>query len=63
MQVLLDALEILERDAIDITNGHPEGDELKNRLTEAIGEVMGTKVFEIGRSSLVSAVLEKDIAI
>jgi len=63
VQVLLGALEILERDAIDTTNGHPEGEELRNRLTEAIGEVMGTKVFEIGRPSLVSAVLEKDIAI
>lgn len=63
VQALLSALEILERDAIDVTNGHPEGEELENRLTEAIGDVMGTKVFESGRPSLVSAVLEKAIAV
>ncbi|GAB7347322.1 hypothetical protein MBLNU459_g3400t1 [Dothideomycetes sp. NU459] len=63
VSVLLRALETLEKDSANITNGHPEGNELKERLTESIGEVMGAKVFEIGRASLVRAVLAKDMAI
>lgn len=63
VSVLLRALETLEKDSANITNGHPEGNELKERLIEAIGEVMGTKVFDIGRPSLTSAVLAKDVII
>ena len=63
VQALMAALESLERDSVHTMNGHPEGDELKTRLIDAIGEVMGTKVHELGRSSLVSAVLERDVAL
>jgi len=63
VQVLISALGTLERDAVDTTNGHPEGEELKARLVDSVGEVMGTKVYDLGNPSLVSAVLERDITI
>jgi len=63
VQVLTGALEALEKDAVDTTNGHPEGDELRARLVESVGEVMGTRVYDLGRPSLVSAVLERDITV
>ncbi|KAF2153190.1 DUF1546-domain-containing protein [Myriangium duriaei CBS 260.36] len=54
------ALELLERDSVDTLNGHPDGEELKSRLIDVIGEIMGTKVFEANRPALIAAVLEKD---
>ncbi|KAG9883728.1 hypothetical protein KCU94_g18590, partial [Aureobasidium melanogenum] len=47
----------------NMTNGHPEGAELKERLTEAIGEVLGARVYESGRAGLASIVLDKDMAV
>lgn len=61
--VLMSALELLEKDAVNVTNGHPDGEDLKARLEDAIGEVMGGRVFEVGRSSLVSAALEKEMLV
>lgn len=58
--ILTQALNILAKDAIDTMNGHPDGEELKTRLVDIIGEVMGTKVFEADKPALVAAVLEKD---
>lgn len=65
VEVIMKALEYLEQDAIGTVqaNGHPEGDALKERLVEAVGEVIGSKVFEEGRPTLVNAVLEKDLAV
>ena len=60
---LLRSLEMLERDSINTSNGHPEGEELKERLVEIVGDTMGTRIFETGRANLISAVLEKDIPI
>lgn len=60
---LMRALESLEKDAVNVMNGHPEGNELKEKLVDTIGEVLGAKVFETGRSSLISAVLEKDTTV
>ncbi|THY42102.1 DUF1546-domain-containing protein [Aureobasidium pullulans] len=61
--VLLQSLELLEQHSANMTNGHPEGAELKERLTEAIGEVLGARVYESGRAGLVSVVLDKDMAV
>lgn len=65
LQAIMRALESVEQDSAGISqaNGHPEGNALKERLTEAVGETIGTKVFEVGRPSLVNVVLEKDIAV
>ncbi|KAK5119810.1 hypothetical protein LTR85_007136 [Meristemomyces frigidus] len=64
VQAIMRALEVLEQDAVPgMQNGHPEGEALKERLVEAIGEVLGTRVFESGRQSLANAVLEKDLAV
>lgn len=60
---IMRALETLEQDAIGMSNGHPEGESLKERLIEVVGEVIGTRVFDAGRSGLVNAVLEKDLAV
>ena len=61
---IMRALEKLEQDSITTAaNGHPEGEALKERLIEALGEVIGNKVFESGRQSLVNAVLERDVEI
>jgi len=62
-QALMRALESLEKDAVDSMNRHPDGQELKSRLVDTLGEVMGSKVFDTGRPTLVSAVLEKDVVL
>ncbi|KAK5133896.1 hypothetical protein LTR08_007125 [Meristemomyces frigidus] len=68
VKALMRAFESLERDALVLENsvqqnGHPEGEELRDRLVDAVGEVMGTKVFESGNVGLANAVLEKDLAV
>ncbi|KAK4544174.1 hypothetical protein LTR36_004384 [Oleoguttula mirabilis] len=64
VRALMRALEVLEQDAVaGMQNGHPEGQALRERLVEAIGEVMGAAVFESGRQGLANAVLEKDLAV
>lgn len=67
VQALMRALSTLEEDAVlaggAMQNGHPEGEALKERLGEAVGEVMGTRVFESGRQGLINAVLEKDLVV
>ena len=60
---LLKALEQLEYDSANASNGHPEGQILKDRLIDAVGEILGTRIFDAGRPGLVSAVLEKDISV
>lgn len=60
---LLRVLENLEKDTVETMNGHSEGEELKERLVEAVGEVMGRKIFEVGRPGLISVALDKDIAV
>lgn len=65
VEVIIEALESLEQDAVNVphANGHPDGVALKERLIEAVGEVIGTKVFDLGRRSLAEAVLEKGLGI
>lgn len=63
VHALLGALYQLEQESANVSNGHPEGQALKERLIEAVGEVLGNKIYETGRPGLVSAVLEKDISI
>jgi len=58
--VLLEALTTLEQDVLTSQNGHPEGDELKTKLIESIGEVLGGRVFDLDRPAMISAILEKD---
>lgn len=61
---IMRALQVLEQDAVpDMQNGHPEGEALRERLVEAVGEIVGTRVFETGSSGLASAVLEKDLGV
>lgn len=65
VHAIMRALDLLEQDAIGMAhaNGHPEGDALKARLVDAVGEAIGAKVFESGRQTLVNAVLEPDLAV
>ena len=66
VMAIMKALDSLEQDAVETgmqQNGHPEGEALRERLAEAVGEVIGQKVFESGRPGLVDAVLEKDPAV
>lgn len=65
VQAIMRALDLLEQDAIGMAhaNGHPEGEALKDRLMEAVGEIIGAKVYESGRQTLVNAVLETDLAV
>ena len=63
------ALEKLEEDGVDAAaagmrqNGHPEGEALKERLADVLGETLGQKVFESGRTGLIDTVLERDPAV
>ena len=59
---ILDALETLEEDAVaaSMSNGHPAGEALRERLVEAVGEVVGGRVYESGKQGLMDAILEKD---
>lgn len=63
VEAIMKALEVLEKDALDTTgahqNGHPEGAALRERLTTALGQTLGDKVFESERQGLINAVLEK----
>nr|POE72936.1 transcription initiation factor tfiid subunit 6 [Quercus suber] len=69
LQALLRALHLLEHDALPAhapgreRNGHPEGDALRERLVDLLGDVVGTKVLESGNSALVAAVLEGDVMV
>ncbi|KAL1297755.1 hypothetical protein AAFC00_006292 [Neodothiora populina] len=63
VQALLLALAKLSIDSTGVTNGHPEGEALKERLVETVGEVLGSRIFESGSPALISAVLEKDVSI
>lgn len=61
VHAILKALESLEDDAIDATNGHPEGEELKSRLTDVLGETIGSRVYDLGKPALISAALGRKI--
>ena len=63
VQVLTKALETLERDSVAAMNGHQEGEGLRARLEDAVGEVVGSRIYEMGRPNLVAAVLEKGVNI
>jgi transcription initiation factor TFIID subunit 6 len=65
VQAIMRALDMLEQDAVGVahTNGHPEGDALKERLSEQVGETIAGKIVESGRQTLINAVLEKDLTI
>lgn len=68
VMALVRALEVLEKNAVTgaaaaQSNGHPDGEALKARLVELVGEAVATKVVEIGRQSLINAVLEKDLVV
>lgn len=65
LEAIMRALDILEQDSVGATqtNGHPEGEALKERLVQAVGEVIGNRVFETGRQTLINAVLERELAV
>jgi transcription initiation factor TFIID subunit 6 len=66
VEAIMKALATLEKEAVDTgsrQNGHPEGDALRERLVDVLGEVIGQRVFDSGRPALVEAVLEKDPAV
>ena len=61
IESLLDALISLEMDTVDITNGvisEHSGAEKRKELNEKIGDLMASKVVELGRPKLVKAILE-----
>ena len=67
VEAIMKALATLEQETVDPEggvqqNGHPEGEALKERLCEALGEVVGEKILESGRVGLIDAVLEKDFS-
>ena len=60
---ILKALATVESDAVGLMegmNGHAKGEALKRKLQGLVGEVVGEKVYELGRQrpKLVEAVLE-----
>ena len=60
---LLRALEALEKDSVGLhegMNGHAEGEALKHKLQGLLGDIIGDKLYEMGknRPKLVEAVLE-----
>lgn len=61
VSVLLGSLQFLEQESANLTNGHPEGAQLKERLSEAVGEVLGERIYESGRSETVSVVLDNSL--
>jgi transcription initiation factor TFIID subunit 6 len=65
VQAIMRALDTLEQDAVGAAyaNGHPEGDALKERLSEQVGETISAKIVDSGRQTLINAVLEKDLNI
>lgn len=60
---ILGALRTLEDEKVEMTNGSAGkgGEELKNRLIDKVGEVVGTRVLELGRPQLAHAVLEDQV--
>ncbi|KAK5152343.1 hypothetical protein LTR04_006426, partial [Oleoguttula sp. CCFEE 6159] len=60
---IIRALERLERDSTSMTNGHPDEEQLRRRLIDAVGEVVGSRIFELGRTRLMTAVLESDLTL
>lgn len=65
VEAIVSALELLEQDAIKYntaqTNGHPEGEALKERLNELLGAAIAQAVLDKDRPTLVYAVLEKEV--
>ncbi|KAI9880892.1 MAG: hypothetical protein M1830_009960 [Pleopsidium flavum] len=57
------ALRTLEDERGEMMNGQSGngGEEMKAKLVEKVGELMGTKVFEMGRPRLAHAVLEDQV--
>ncbi|KAK4983670.1 histone H4-like TAF Taf6, SAGA complex subunit [Elasticomyces elasticus] len=60
---IMKALQTLEEDGSRShgANGLPDGQALRQKLVDAVGEVIGNRVFETGGSALIAAVLEKDL--
>ena len=66
VEAIMKALATLEKEAVDTgarQNGHPEGEALKERLVDVLGEVIGQRIFDSGRPALVEAVLEKELTV
>ncbi|KAJ9659558.1 histone H4-like TAF Taf6, SAGA complex subunit [Coniosporium apollinis] len=60
---LLRALQKVERDTVDMANGYGGGEELRSRLADKVGDVIASRVLEMGRPRLISAVLASDVNI
>ena len=60
---ILITLRTLENDRVEMMNGQAGngGEEMKTKLIEKVGELVGTKVFELGRPQLSHAVLEDQV--
>ena len=58
---ILTTLSSLEDDRVEMMNGQTGdgGEELKAKLVEKVGELVGMKVFELARPQLARAVLEE----
>ncbi|KAK5683097.1 histone H4-like TAF Taf6, SAGA complex subunit [Elasticomyces elasticus] len=64
VQAIVQALVTLQEDAVNaMSNGHPGGDALKERLVDVVGEVVGARIYGSGKQELINAVLEKEPAI
>ena len=59
VEALLEALMLLEADDIGMANGNLTGDSSVNqKMKDKVGDLVGNRVLELGRSRLVRAVLE-----
>jgi len=57
---ILASLRTLEDERFEMSNGNG-GDELREKLVDKVGELVGTKVIEMDRSWLARAVLEGQV--
>ncbi|KAF2141743.1 uncharacterized protein K452DRAFT_271474 [Aplosporella prunicola CBS 121167] len=68
VMVLLQGLQALERGAAGalaptLPNGVAGDEATRDRLVDRLGDVLGSKVFEMGRPRLISLVLEADVSL
>lgn len=57
---LVESLQSLEQDSVGSSNGFANGDEevMRTKLREKVGPLVAEKVWEMGRTKMVKAILE-----
>lgn len=61
-EALIEALALLEADDVGMANGHSSGDStLGQKVKEKIGELVGSRVLDLGKPKLARAILEDEL--